>query len=666
MRLLTRKPIYRAFAELDAYSDDRCRRFVKAAKRPWLFRLPTALAMLGCFALVAWGAVVVAAAWRWGHWPATVGPQLLIYRNSEQDLVTGMVAGGVLGFIIRDLLLRWRLRHVLRTRGICQECGYSLVSVVVRENGEATCTECGYTSLVDASLGELVTDAAGRVRYEPRPESMHNGPRWWTPARRAHARTWSRRVALGCLSIVVLGVIAFPAFIYIQARQAHAMRLGPAGVRAGRLALLPAGTPPDAPNTWDALPDVHKRFLEFQKNGVAELPAGGNGLVAAWSFQYLYAQREYPGMTNAQRAQYLSIRESSVRALRKLEHTDIHDRIREMVNRPVSMYPQIWDIALPPVTGRVVGVDQTFLSLSALEVARVHVAMEDNNPGVAVDALDLALGLARMLQVEPDPYMNQYGWITESELWSFLLGRVDEKCPPDMLNQLDRAARAWHPGVALEQSIRGRELLELDTTTWVFESPERFRFGRWSIPSWKLPAGAPYPGSLPLGNLWSNIRDAKQRTTDLLSAASAPNSATRLRSLLITPSSTALSFMSQMSSPLNGGSAILTPLYRNALITTIAIEQFRLQNGTYPQTLADLGADVVAGLPPDTFSGRPLGYRLPRDGDIYVGPRFALYSVGGDGVDNGGKFDGYSNVAYYWNYVSPKGNDLLMNQPPAP
>lgn len=666
MRLLTRKPIYRAFAELDAYSDDRCRRFVKAAKRPWLFRLPTALAMLCCFALVAWGAVVVAAAWRWGHWPATVGPQLLIYRNSEQDLVTGMVAGGVLGFIIRDLLLRWRLRHVLRTRGTCQECGYSLVSVVVRENGEATCTECGYTSLVDASLGELVTDAAGRVRYEPRPESMHNGPRWWTPARRAHARTWTRRVALGCLSIVVLGVIAFPAFIYIQARQAHAMRLGPEELQAARLALLPAGVSLDAPNTWDAVLGVCKRLEGLQKQAAALLSADQQGMPGQWSLLYINARRDFVGKTDAQRAQYHTIRENSRRVLRELEKTEIHDLIREMVDRPRSIRAFTWDSALPATPGLPTDVDQSLLGLSTLENARVQSAFEDSDPVILGDALDLSLKLARILQIDPEPTLSQYGWRGESELWNSLLGQVNEACPPEVLDCIDRVARGWNPTLALQQGIRERELLELDMAAWVFESPERFRFGRWSIPSWKLPARAPYPAGLPLGTVWSNIRNAKQRTADLLAAASALNSTDRLRTMLSTPPTTALGYVSQMSSPLTGGSALLAPLYRNALITAIAIERFRHQAGRYPHSLADLGADVVAGLPPDTFSGRPFGYRLPREGDTYVGPRFALYSVGGDGVDNGGTFDGYSNVAYYWNYVAPKGNDLLMNPPPAP
>jgi hypothetical protein len=64
--------------------------------------------------------------------------------------------------------------------------------------------------------------------------------------------------------------------------------------------------------------------------------------------------------------------------------------------------------------------------------------------------------------------------------------------------------------------------------------------------------------------------------------------------------------------------------------TGCALERFRLKNGAYPNSLARLVPDFLGEPPRDLMDGQPLRYALTDDG------LFRLWSVGPDGVDNGG------------------------------
>ena len=70
---------------------------------------------------------------------------------------------------------------------------------------------------------------------------------------------------------------------------------------------------------------------------------------------------------------------------------------------------------------------------------------------------------------------------------------------------------------------------------------------------------------------------------------------------------------------------------RRIIITALALERYRSKHGAYPATLAELTPEWLKTPLPDFMDGQPLRYRLDTDG------HFLLYSVGLDGVDNGGK-----------------------------
>jgi len=66
------------------------------------------------------------------------------------------------------------------------------------------------------------------------------------------------------------------------------------------------------------------------------------------------------------------------------------------------------------------------------------------------------------------------------------------------------------------------------------------------------------------------------------------------------------------------------------LATELALRAYWLDHGAYPGDLSDLAPDYLSAVPDDPFAGEaPLRYRI--DGDRYI-----LYSVGPDGMDDGG------------------------------
>jgi hypothetical protein len=77
-----------------------------------------------------------------------------------------------------------------------------------------------------------------------------------------------------------------------------------------------------------------------------------------------------------------------------------------------------------------------------------------------------------------------------------------------------------------------------------------------------------------------------------------------------------------------------------------ALAAYHADNRRYPETLAELAPNYIDKIPDDLFSGHPLIYRLEGDG-------YLLYSVGVNGIDDGGQ--GYDD--------DPKGDDLVIRMP---
>ncbi len=204
MRLIA-TPSFRAFPELDQFSDEQCRAFVQATRRmlgariaTWAFRL---------FVTFAVPPIVVFAV-AYLHGPPAPGRSI--------DLIAILLIAGVawMGFgwlVAKDLALRWLIHRVMRRGGSCMGCGYRLVGLSVGPDAVVTCPECGHALDLTAFPQCRVATADGTERFLPAGGFVIEAAPWWTPARR---RALWRLGATAALAVVIPSAawVAFNAY----------------------------------------------------------------------------------------------------------------------------------------------------------------------------------------------------------------------------------------------------------------------------------------------------------------------------------------------------------------------------------------------------------------------------------------------------------------------
>jgi hypothetical protein len=87
------------------------------------------------------------------------------------------------------------------------------------------------------------------------------------------------------------------------------------------------------------------------------------------------------------------------------------------------------------------------------------------------------------------------------------------------------------------------------------------------------------------------------------------------------------------------------------LLIDLALRSYHADHGEYPRNLESLAPQYLTEVPLDPFCGKPIVYR-PAAQD------FVLYSVGGDGIDNGGTFGPQQYIPMQWD-----GYDLNLDAP---
>jgi len=85
---------------------------------------------------------------------------------------------------------------------------------------------------------------------------------------------------------------------------------------------------------------------------------------------------------------------------------------------------------------------------------------------------------------------------------------------------------------------------------------------------------------------------------------------------------------------------------RRVVVTAIALKRHQLKYGGWPQTLEELAPEFISTVPIDPNDGKPLIYRPNLDGT------YLLYSVGADGMDDGGDAgsptSSSGSTGWYW------------------
>lgn len=164
MRLVTRK-IYRAFPELDRFSDEQCERYIRAANAViWrrVVRGAVAVAIALIIAAVGIRIVVPIAQELSDRWRLDDLWYWLLWGTL---LTLALLVSFVPGLVVADVLLRLRVRSLLKRCGTCPLCHYSLLGMRVGSDLIVTCPECGHKVKVEPAFGELATDGSGAAVY---------------------------------------------------------------------------------------------------------------------------------------------------------------------------------------------------------------------------------------------------------------------------------------------------------------------------------------------------------------------------------------------------------------------------------------------------------------------------------------------------------------------
>jgi hypothetical protein len=104
--------------------------------------------------------------------------------------------------------------------------------------------------------------------------------------------------------------------------------------------------------------------------------------------------------------------------------------------------------------------------------------------------------------------------------------------------------------------------------------------------------------------------------------------------------------------------AAIAEIARNVVVTAIALKRYEFRHHQLPYAADELTPDLLQTVPIDCMDGEPLRYRPNADGT------FLLYSVGENGVDDGGDPSlekGVTSSNFYWQ--NPHALDWVWPQP---
>lgn len=659
MRLFVKKALYRAFPELDAFSDERCQRFVAAAKRSLGVRLRMLAAGLFAFLLCVVLVVLLLSLIPRSRDPRPVDPPSLRTLIAFVTLVLGLFVGGAAGLVAKDLVLRRRIRYVLRAKGHCHSCGYLLAGVAVSPSCDIACPECGFVTSVDPALGELAPDDGGRTFYTPTQASLYSGPRWLTPARRARIRKWSKRVAIIAPILVVTLAGGYEALLRVQASAASKARLGPAGFRALQLANLPAGVAPDAPNSWEAFATTRAEMLTLEAAATTPPLLDPQGRAVRVDYSGIGLEPR-PG-TPPEEVQEIEAGQRYAReVLDKLETSTLFNDLTEMVSCPRHMLEFTWSTENPSMSMLLPQLSEARY-LARLLAGRMVVAKEQNNPARLGQSLRIILGLTHMCRTQPSVISWLVGEAVEALAWSRVRSVLMARPSAAWLDAIEPLAwNETHDTTTIALALEAERLGLIDTICWAFEDPSRSRFGRFSkdISAFTLAEGSELKR---LGFFWENIAMANRLAREATEASRLTPPQRKANPFVPTQTSLLIPWAIGGTSPNILTAGVHQQLELAGVLAMIRIERYRLETGFYPPSLQAVADRSPHPLPVDPYSGKPLGYTLVDPGIDPLGRGYILYSVGADGVDNAGAFSDTGKLSAA---RVPSGFDFIINYKP--
>ncbi len=605
MRLIA-SPVYRAFPELDSFSDVQCREFTVRARGSWRRR-----AVVGAVRAVVSVAAVPVTVWIVA---VTVGSAIGLRGASHPwelapVLLAGLLAGGATWLLSGDLLLRLAIRRMMRIGGTCQGCGYVLVGLPVSASIDVTCPECSERTSLERARAHCVPDASGQLRFLPSSDVQVAPVSYWTKRR---ARAWARRVAwtaAGVVGVVLLVLIVHELRIRWNESTARA-RLGAmpsAEAWMGRLAPPSAAEP--GPNALELLLGFEAQVQALRDEPFAEFITrvasfasnpGGDDTVAEW-------ERCRRAVMIARSKGLLAFADALADCPRTDPRRD--DDLRRSGNPTLEEWWQLNQPYLPALS-----------ALRQLSLARARTgAAGGDDAEVLCGAKGLIASVRLRHAVMPPTFWNHPAGVlgTSGDVIRAIRRSGGEAAAAELAAAV-RAA-SWHPGPALVEefavqavqsevcalhssasAMRWGPLTADPRLSWYFGfARQSSRIAGWLPPSFDAgwDAAATQFGPAMRASLAepSEGRSAP-RPTDLISFAMA-------------------------SGMCSGPSHWHEVLELRAFETMLAVERYRLVHGRLPERLEEVCPQFLDRLPKDPWSNGPLAYDRVDDGPDGAGYR---------------------------------------------
>lgn len=657
MRILVRSRLWRAFPELDRYADEQCERFVRAARRRGFWRALGVIALLGTLSLLTAGLALAAAALTVGAF-AQRRSGAAAFTLAEAVSALAFISVAFLGFcavyLVRDWLLRRRIAYVLRARGVCANCRYSLIGLPVSPAFKVHCPECAMESDVDPSLGELVTDDAGQARYQPKPLPTRT-PRWFTPTRVRRAKSLALWTAIALPVLAAAGYGLYEFSLARQAARAQALRKGVADLAAARARWFPAavsgpGNPahlPGGPNYfWTAVTDAAVLLEQNWANATAEEPPvefNSQPVPADAAYAFLplpAAPEEDNDALKARRDEETLQITLSTRVMQRLPRAEVDALLRKAALAPSFAWDPTLTPGQPMVQMQLMQLGQP-RRLARYNAARVREALAAGRPADAVEPIEVNLALARAVAQQPMLISALVAIAVETLAHAGIRQVLAAHPPADVVAAIEAAIQRQRFPNAPAYALETESIAIQDTIAWLFADPDRVRRGTTSSAVQQFTGGGLFAfGDEPsgrLGSLDDNLttlrdyfaaiqREAAKDFVDRNHAVVADDVGGRSGLILVRTLAPALGRFLQ--------SCDNAEISRRGILTLLALERFRLSHNDYPDHLAQLVPDFLPAIPLDPLSGLPLGYRrLPADP---AGRAFVLYAPGADKQDNQG------------------------------
>lgn len=672
MRIPGRK-IWRAFRELDEFSDEQCRRFVKRAWGGWAQRMLASVLVIGTFLATL---LVVGWAMVWLYSELDIDNRkrysdLQIAMMAVPIVVVVAAAAPLMALIARDLLLRALVWRVLNIGGVCTKCNYPLYGLPLSEAMMCSCPECGAESSVDPSLVELVRNDSGQTVAKRKRAEAEEAKYFWT-ARRLKLTARVLLVVFGVVFVLPIVLLLLnEAIVRIEAARARSYVTGVETLqRALGRPVVVVPLVETKRTSRDA--DFEGTILNLYQRAGAEVVARdqnyqsslANESPVAWGF----TPRKVVLPANAteeekRNAEVISKHMAWRRAvLEAMEGAELAGAMRGMGAKEISP-----DAPIPIVEttdGFMVQPEMNWTMGYGGNVAieRMWLGAEAGDREKFEESLRAALATIREDAALPLLQRWRYALLRERTLYQTLRDCVQMQ--PEWVGRVGEIVASMPIRANMDRVLEVERLESRGRVLEYLKNPDMVRFNRFTPELVRTYGGG---SALPPGRVgW--VGENVAANDALIDDAKARFVAPPWNRPKATAAPTGLLF-----SPVMGAQVgWYLPLFdtvlaaRAGLPVMLAIEEYRAKHGRPPAALSEL--DLAPEMMVDPLSGKPWGYIAEADPKVIqaLNPTggYLLYSLSLDGLDDyRAKADPtiFVTIGRGWRISDLDGRDLLIN-----